>query len=198
MTRRETISNYIIEQLKVKKEPDALYRLHWEAQDDKDRKPMRWETLLDAIDDEVDKHGYRVVLDALYVEPIDDIEARIIGETSAGLTAIEIYRADTLIYSHDYFANGATDAEYKAGLLESYDDAMACEDCESWDGCDDGTPHYDDADTTHVIATYSPRTGWTVEIPEHYGSDCQSYDWINANRDRLPADAVAAWDKYYG
>lgn len=127
----------------------------------------------------------------------NEIEARIIGETSAGMTAIEIYENGELVYSAEYFIHGATSESYQRGLRDIFDDAVSCEDWASYETQDDEPVFYDTTVTTHVIATYKPNSGWEVEHPENFGRDGQSYDWIKANRDRLPEDAVAAWDLYY-
>jgi len=36
------------------------------------------------------------------------IEAQLIGETSAGMTALHIYENGQLVYSRNFFENGAT------------------------------------------------------------------------------------------
>ena len=128
-------------------------------------------------------------------------EARIIGETSAGMTAIEIYIDDELYWSNNYFENGASSSWYADGLRQIFDDAMACDTVcywAEWDEFDDdGNPapeEYDTSNTTWIVATYKPESGWNFTEAINDG---QSYDFIQANKDRIPADVLADWTKIY-
>jgi len=93
--------------------------------------------------------------------------ARLIGERSAGMTAVEIYNGDILVWSHMYFAGGATERGYIQGLCQVYDDMIRCADIGQYEGCDydeDGAVvQYDDADTTGIILEYDSSTqSWTM------------------------------------
>lgn len=122
-----------------------------------------------------------------------NICAKIIAETSAGMTALEIYQDDNLVWSHDYFANGATQDWYKRGMRQIIDDAHACADWGDYEGCDlddDGeVVSQDCAATTYVLMTFVPGEGWTTGL-DHL-ADGQASDLIRTNRDRLPAEIIA-------
>ena len=124
-------------------------------------------------------------------------EARIIGETSAGMTALEIYVNGQLFWSNNYFADGATQSWYQQGLRQIFDDAMACESVEEWAEWqydDDGNKiveKMNNAETTWNVAWYTPENGWTFENPRNDG---RSHDFITYNKDRIPADVVAQWE----
>jgi hypothetical protein len=129
------------------------------------------------------------------------IEARIIGETSAGMTALEIYVNDELYWSHDYFAQGATEQYYREALRKIYEDAMDCvtvEEWAEWEYDAEGDPiieDYDTSDTTWIVASYKPETGWTFAEPTNDG---QSYHFIEANADRIPAEVIESWTDFLG
>lgn len=98
------------------------------------------------------------------------IEARLIGESSAGMTAVEIYEDDKLVWSHDYFSDGASENYYNRVTTKLIQEDM--ESCKNWaeyDGCsvdNNGNPVlYDNCDTTGIVATYRPDAGW------EYGDD---------------------------
>lgn len=96
------------------------------------------------------------------------MKALLIGERSAGMTAVEIFDADNnLVWAHQYFQMGATTGEYIAGMCQVWDDMVGCTDVADYEGGDydeDGEPvDMDDADTTGVILEYDSESGtWTV------------------------------------
>jgi len=106
--------------------------------------------------------------------------AKIIGEKSAGLLALEIWRDGDLVWSHDYFARGANSVTYAQGLVQIIDDMLALADVDDFDGCDrdeDGEPvGYDCSATTLPTLSYD-GTAW-----EYLGHDSMS------------AAAIAAFD----
>lgn len=124
-------------------------------------------------------------------------EARVIGETSGGMTALEIYKDGELYWSHDYFSGGATDSWYKKGLRQIFDDAVNCgsvEEWAEWDYDDDSEKVIDDYDTeptTWIVAIYRPESGWEFSDPRNDG---QSKDFIKYNADRIPSDVVEKWE----
>lgn len=122
-------------------------------------------------------------------------EAKIIGETSAGLTAVEIYKNNTLIWSLDFFAQGATFQGYIDGLREAYDTATDCANVESW--MDDGPIPitYSNDDSAWVIASFTPAEGWKFADPQNDG---QAWDFIKTNADRIPTKIVNAWAAEFG
>ena len=106
--------------------------------------------------------------------------AKLIGEKSAGMTAVEIYNGDDLVWSHMYFGDGATHQGYIDGLCQVARDMLNCQDVGQYEGCDlddnDEPVNYDTTDTTGVIAEYNSETHiWTVGA--RYG---QSDEILNA------------------
>lgn len=91
-------------------------------------------------------------------------KARLIGESSAGMTAVEIYdHHDDHVWSYRWFDVGASGNAYAAGLCE----AMSCMmKCGRWadfeDGLvdDDGSPFSFGSDTTGVMLEYHEAFGW--------------------------------------
>src|SRR3972149_11014770 len=98
--------------------------------------------------------------------------AKIIGEKSAGLLALEIWRDGDLVWSHDYFARGANSVTYAQGLVQIIDDMLALADVDDFDGCDrdeDGEPvGYSCSATTLPTLSYD-GTAW-----EYLGHDSMS------------------------
>lgn len=121
------------------------------------------------------------------------IHANIIAERSAGRTALEIYEDDTLVWSTNYFADGASASWYRKGQRQIVDDAMACADWRSFEGGEvdeDGAPvMQDDCETSYALMTYRPGEGWTTEVESL--CDGQAETLIQINRDRLPEAIVA-------
>jgi len=115
-----------------------------------------------------------------------NITARLIGEHSAGMTAVQIYNGDRLVWSHEYFTDGATHQEYIDRMHQAYDDMVSCADYAQYEGCDyndDMSVHdYDDGDTTGVDLVYD-NGEWTIIDPTMHG---QNMDFLRYNRDRLP------------
>ena len=95
------------------------------------------------------------------------MRAKLIGESSAGATVVQIYNNENdLVWSHQYFANGATDRGYIDGLCQVIDDMMACADYEQYEGCD-----YDD-DGDIIDYDTDNYTGVMIE----YDSDCKKWE----------------------
>ena len=124
-------------------------------------------------------------------------EARIIGETSAGLTALEIYVNNELYWTQDYFSQGAVSSDSYNKLLRTiYDDAMDCDTVEDWAEFEydaDENPIieiFNNSNTTWTVAIYTPENGWIFNDPENDG---QSYDFIKTNADRIPKDVLDKW-----
>lgn len=95
------------------------------------------------------------------------MKAQLIGENSAGMTAVEIYEADNLVWSHQYFSAGCTQAGYVSGLCQVWDDLADCADVADYEGGevdDDGEPVLQNcATTTGVILEYdSDNRTWTA------------------------------------
>ena len=93
------------------------------------------------------------------------IKALLIGESSAGLTAVEIYNGDELVWSTNYFSMGATVSHYaEVNNKQVQDDMVNCEDYLNYDGCDyddDGkVVCYSDAETAGIVARYDRDGGF--------------------------------------
>lgn len=102
------------------------------------------------------------------------MKALLIGESSAGMTAVEIYNdSGELVWSHRWFADGCDRSEYVAGLCDAYDCMIQCADVASYDGCDvdeDGAPMpFDTEPTTGIILQYETASGWSL------GEDARSF-----------------------
>lgn len=79
------------------------------------------------------------------------MKAKLIGESSAGMTAVEIYdNTNNLVWSKRYFEYGATAQGYKTGMLDAYNDMINCGDVSGYDISDDNEEH-DTDDTTGVV-----------------------------------------------
>ena len=96
------------------------------------------------------------------------MKACLIGERSAGMTAVEIYNNDgNLIWSHRYFDDGATHRGYIDGLIQAWDDMRGCADVADYEGGmvdDDGSPELmDDSSYTGIMLEYDSDTDtWTI------------------------------------
>lgn len=123
-------------------------------------------------------------------------QAKVIGEQSAGLTGLEIYKDGELYWSMQWFERGADDSEYQAGMREVFDTALSCDSVEEWAEWEylDGAPVIEpiSSSLTWVVATYGSGNGWQFSEPR---SDIQSADFIAANADRIPAEVVQAWSR---
>lgn len=113
------------------------------------------------------------------------MKAYLIGEKSAGMTAVEIYNNnDNLVWSHMYFQNGATHDGYVNGLCQVVDDMINCADVDNYDRCDydeEGDVNlYDDNDSTGVILSYDSDTQrWELKDegdPRYYGQSTEVVD----------------------
>jgi len=106
--------------------------------------------------------------------------AKLIGETTGGMTAVEIYDDDQLVWSHGYFGNGATKRGYIEGLCQVLDDMINCEDVEDYDGCDrdyngDVILH-DTCSTTGIIAEYCAGKWTLTDDYRRYGQSVELID----------------------
>lgn len=109
-----------------------------------------------------------------------NITAKLIGESSGGFTAVQIYKNDTLVWSHEYFPNGAS--EYLYNIVMEYnvlDDMENCELYHEYEGCDRDENgeviDYDTEKTTGVMLEYNNDTGfWT--IGENLGQGWEAVD----------------------
>ena len=96
------------------------------------------------------------------------MRAKLIGERSAGMTAVEVYNDvnTDLVWSYRWFADGATTSSYIAELCDAYDCMRQCDNVADFDRGgvdDDGAPIVmDDGDTTGVMLEYSAATGWVL------------------------------------
>jgi hypothetical protein len=119
------------------------------------------------------------------------ITAKLVGETSAGGLSVAIYDDGELVWSHDYFASGATGDEYRERLRDVYADAVMAEEWRQFDGGDrddDGDPIDPEATPTAIVTlTWSPSDGWTW-----LAHDGISADFVCVNAGRLPAGIVAS------
>jgi len=95
------------------------------------------------------------------------MKALLIGEQSAGMTAVEIFDGeDNLVWAHRWFDNGCSTAGYISGLCDAFDCMRQCADVAMFDGGetdDDGDPvAMDTESTTGVMLEYSTETGWSI------------------------------------
>lgn len=108
------------------------------------------------------------------------MKARLIGESSAGMTAVEIYKDDTLVWSHIWFEQGATTQGYIRGLCEAWDCMLDCNDYDQFEGGlydEDGEPvPVDDSSTTGVILEYDGRTWKAGEDARRMGQSEEILD----------------------
>lgn len=94
------------------------------------------------------------------------MRAMLIGEKSAGMTGVEIRKDDgTLVWSHIWFEDGATEQGYIRGLCDAWECMLDCNDYDQYEGGlydEDGEPvPVDDGPTTGVILEYDGRV-WTA------------------------------------
>lgn len=96
------------------------------------------------------------------------MKAKLIGESSAGMTAVEIYdNPGTLVWSHRWFDDGATGSGYIKGLCDAWDCMVDCADVDVFEGGafdEDGDPiAFDDGATTGVMLEYDGDSKtWTI------------------------------------
>lgn len=123
------------------------------------------------------------------------VEAFLIGESSAGMLALEIWENDTLVYSHNYFDEGANEKYYQHIIKEqAYQDMMKCENWRDFEGCaldeDGDVVEFDTGLTTMKTVSYSVDAGW-----QYLESDTMSDEFVIANAHRLPYDVVEMVDE---
>ena len=98
------------------------------------------------------------------------MKAKLIGESSCGMTAIEIYNDQgSLVWSNIYFDDGCTNDGYITGMCQVFDDMIKCNDVDQYDGgcfeeyngsTREFTPIFiDTALTTGVICEYDGTSG---------------------------------------
>ena len=125
------------------------------------------------------------------------ITATLIGETTGGMTAIEIHDSETLVYSHRWFADGASTSGYIRGLCEAVDCMKRCADWQQFDGREvdeDGEVVAMDTErTTGGVLSYSAETGWVV--PEDFRNYGQSVEIVDA---LMSAGIIAADEDHDG
>lgn len=98
------------------------------------------------------------------------MNAFLIAERSAGMTAVEIRNAEDteIVWSTMFFENGATHRGYIDGLFDAYECLRNAADVADYDGGDfdeDGNPVVYDNDDEHTAWTlsYDTESGkWTV------------------------------------
>lgn len=95
------------------------------------------------------------------------MKAQLIGEKSAGMTAVEIYNHDDLVWSHRYFDDGATHQGYINGLCQAWDDMKSCADVADYEGGmvdGNGEPELMDCNSyTGIMLEYDSDTNvWTI------------------------------------
>jgi hypothetical protein len=86
-----------------------------------------------------------------------DTTARLIGEETAGMIAVEIWECGKLVWSHNYTMDGATYEQYDEICRQAGDDMINAKDWRDYDGGDmneDGKP---------VLQNCCPETGVVVE-----------------------------------
>jgi len=121
------------------------------------------------------------------------MRAHLIGERSAGMTAVEIINdSGHLVWAHRWFDEGGSTAGYIAGLCAAYDAMVDCADVALFDGGeidDDGAPvEMDTETTTGGMLEYDTATGWDgSEIDRSYGQSREIIDALML-ADLIPAD----------
>lgn len=95
------------------------------------------------------------------------MKALLIGERSAGMTAVEVYNDNNdLVWAHRWFDNGCSTSGYISGLCDAFDCMRQCADVAMFDGGeidDDGDPVAMDTETTTgVMLEYDTETGWSL------------------------------------
>lgn len=95
------------------------------------------------------------------------MKAQLIGERSAGMTAVEIYNDENdLVWAHRWFDNGCSTSGYICGLCDAFNCMADCDYVAMFDGGeidDDGDPvAMDTESTTGVMLEYDTKTGWSL------------------------------------
>lgn len=125
---------------------------------------------------------------------IQKMKAYLIGESTGGMTAVEIYdNNDQIVWSNEYFERGVTAKGYIDGLKQVIDDMIGCADVEQYDGGlydDDGNPiAIDSSDTTGWIVGYDAqdKTWWLNDNYRHFGQSTEIADAL-MGAGLVPAD----------
>lgn len=115
------------------------------------------------------------------------IAAQLIGEITAGMTAVEVVDVDTntVLQSAEWFGNGATEASYIQGLQQVYEYMQAAgEELQ----IDSNAKVYDNTSYTRIVLSYYPdEDRWemgelagaqSAELPQALGFVDEA-DWVN-------------------
>jgi len=139
------------------------------------------------------------------------MKARLIGERSAGMTAVEIFDGEeNLVWAHRWFDNGCSTSGYISGLCDAVDCMRQCADVAMFDGGeidDDGDPVAMDTEaTTGVMLEYDTAGGWALgEDGRHLGQSSEIIDALmlagvidpdNEHDDHADSDVVIAIAKH--
>ena len=127
------------------------------------------------------------------------LQARLIGERSAGMTAVEIHDGNgKLIWSHKWFLDGCSASGYVDGLRDAIDCMRNCANVRKFEGYTDNPQLIDVEDDTGIMAIYDTRTGWSLGDDAHTMGQ-QSSEIVDALMlaGLLPANAEHV-DKQHG
>ena len=95
------------------------------------------------------------------------MQAKLIGESAAGMTAVEIYNDEgVLVWARQWFTDGCSSSGYVEGLRDVVDCMRNCANVRRFEGGevdDNGDPvRMDVEETTGVMAVYDSRSGWAL------------------------------------
>jgi len=139
------------------------------------------------------------------------MKAQLIGERSAGMTAVEIYSDNNdLVWAHRWFGNGCRTSGYISGLCDAFDCMADCADAAMFDGGEideDAAPvAMDTESTTGVMLEYDTKTGWSLgEEARNLGQSSEIIDACmvagligadDEHEDHPESDVVAAITKH--
>ena len=116
------------------------------------------------------------------------MKAQLIGESSAGMTAVNIYDAENNpVWGHRRFDAGPTQSGYVQGMKHAWDCMRDCDDVHSYEGGmveEDGDPMDMDSDvSTGIMLEYDSVTKkWTI------GEDARS---LGQSREIVDACMIA-------
>jgi hypothetical protein len=107
--------------------------------------------------------------------------AKLIGEKSQGMTAVEVYEDDTLVYSNSWFKNGALNTDYIEGLTQAANIILHCGELtiyEKGEVDENEEPiKMNNSPTTGIMLEYNSITKEFSNIDRSYG---QSEEIIDA------------------